>query len=836
MRPVPRDDIMTDRDHDSIRPLRHLAPVDDLDATVGGEPGLGAEATGGLSSWIGAWLMQLRQRWLLASVVAVFAMAPIAAYAVFAVPTYTSSGVLQVSSQQGGLDPMLDLLGGGGSGEIETEVEILRRREFVLGVLKDLHLQVTHAADGAMLTTDAAVSLGGASPTPEPLRRLRDVITTAEVSSHHFNAVSLELEGIDESTLAIDLVLGDDQREHLELAIGTPVAHDAFTLDLSAQPLEAGERLAIDLVPDGELLERAMPGLAVDAMGDQLNPTNLVSISFAHRDRDIARAVVDGIMQRYLAQNLGWQSEGAAKAATFIRERLESAQTDLEADEERLRVFAEAEGAVQLDTQARVTIESTAALEAERRQTEIQQTVLGSVIAGLNSRTRAGEGAHLTANFFDDPVLGTSIGALTQAETEFAMLGATLAEDHPQVREASRKLTLQRKEVGRLLRSARQNVSARRVEIDRQLGEYSATLAAYPAKDVQLARLMRDVEVSQKLYGFLLERHREAEIVEASTTIDKRIVDAASLPHRITTPRRPRLVATGLASAVLAAFGAVWLAYALQRRLHTVEAIKRELPVAVYGTVPQLGALRTDRARLDLDTVWGDSHGAAAEAFRALCVSVELSPSRGRGRVIQVTSSQPGEGKSTVISNLAVSLRKSGARVLVVDVDLRKPVQHRQWKVARSPGYAELVAGGCAPEMSRRLTHHVEQWDLDVMSAGAKLPDTMSSLMSPLFATAVEQWASDYDFVLLDSPPAFVPDTTIISRYVDLVLIVARPGVVERASLRHAIMALSRVRVAKGLVLNGVTRRHSEDYYGSGYAYSYGGSYGETDEPQRAAS
>lgn len=816
--------------------MRRLVPVDDLDAAQGPDPTAPAEgAPATLSSWIGAWLMQLRQHWVLASVVAVLAVTPVAAYAVFAVPSYTSSGVLQVSTQQGGLDPMLDLLGGGGSGEIETEVEIIRRREFVLAVLKDMHLQVADPKEGAALTTDASISLGGRSPTPDALLRLRAAVGTAEVASHRFAAVSLELEGIDDTTLAVELVDGE-QREPLELAIGTALSHSAFTLDLAEQPLAPGERLAIQLVPDGELLERAMPGLNVDAMGDQLNPTNLVSISFTHHDRDIARAVVDGIMQRYLAQNLDWQSEGAAKAATFIEQRLSQAETDLRADEERLRAFAEKEGAVQLDTQARVTIESAAALEAERRQTELQETVLGSVISGMKSRDRAGEGAHLTANFFDDPILGASIGALTEAETQHAVLGATLAEDHPQVREAGRKLALQRKEVARLLKSARQNVSARRHEIDRQLGEFSAALASYPAKDVQMARLLRDVEVSQKLYGFLLERHREAEIVEASTTIDKRIVDAASLPHRITTPKRPRLVATGAATAVLAAFGAVWLAYALQRRLHTVEAIKRELPVAVYGTVPQLGSVKTGRARLDLENVWGEAHGAAAEAFRALCVSVELSPARGRGRVIQVTSSQPGEGKSTVIANLAVSLRKTGARVLVVDVDLRKPVQHRQWKVARAPGYAELVAGGASPELSRRMTQHIEAWDLDVIPAGARLPDTMSSLMSPLFAAAIEQWSSQYDFVLLDSPPAFVPDTTIISRYADLVLIVARPGVVERASLRHAIMALSRVRVAKGLVLNGVTRRHSEDYYGSGYAYQYGGTYGEPDEPRRAAS
>lgn len=821
---------MSDRDYDeSLGGVRRLRPADDDNAPAADPIAAVELAANPLSGWIGAWLMQLRQRWILASAVAMLVALPIAAYAVLAVPSYTSNGVLQVSNQQGGLDPMLDLLGGGGSGEIETEVEILRRREFVLAVLKDLRLQVVESGESALLTTDPAVSLGGRSPTSHALVRLRAAVQHAEVASHRFTAVELDLVGVDASTVSVD-VIDDDTREHLELAVGTVLEHTAFELALGDQPLEVGEHLTIRVLPDGELLEHAMPGLSVAGMGDDRSPTNLVSISFTHQDRDVARAVVDGIMQRYLAQSLDWQSQGAAKAAEFIAQRLEQAESDLRAHEERLRAFSEKERAVQLDTQARVTIESAAALETERRHTELQETVLANVISGMKSRERVGEGAHLTASFFEDPVLGASIGALTEAETQYAIVSATLTDEHPQVRELGRKLALQRKAVGKVLRTAKQGVTARRQEIDKQLEKATAALAAYPEKEVQMARLLRDVDVSQRLYGFLLERHREAEIVEASTTIDKRVVDTASLPHRITTPKRGRLIGTGVASALLAAFASVWLAHALQRRLHTVEAIKRELPVAVYGSLPEFAVVKNSRARLDLDLVWGEAHGPSAEAFRALCVSVALSPARGRGRVIQVTSSQPGEGKSTVVSNLAISLRKTGATVLVVDLDLRKPVQHRQWKVLRAPGYADLVAEGGGAEPTKRMTQHVAQWDIDLVAAGSRLPDTMSSLMSPLLGKQIAQWSEQYDFVLLDSPPAFVPDTTIVARHADLVLVVARPGFVERASLRHAIAALGRVRVAKGLVLNGVTRRHSEDYYGSAYAYGYGGTYGEADE------
>lgn len=790
-----------------------------------------------LATTLSGWWMQLRQRWLLALVTMVLVGTPIALYAAFAVPTYTAQGVLQVSATEGGLDPMLELVAGGGSTEVETEVEIIKRREFVLGVLKDLRLHVADPRQPTFVTRDPSISLGGRSPTPEALQRVRAAIAIAEVPAHAFKPTRIAMTAIDEQT--VEVLIGDPDEEELgaptQLAIGVPLEDPRLTLALDRQPLAPGESIELDVLPDGELVDRLMPQLTVAAIGDRRQLTNLVSISFTNPDRDVARAVVDGLMARYLDQSLTWQSQGASQAADFIAQRLEQAEDELRADEEELRGFAEKEKAVQLDTQARVTIENAAALEAERRQAELQETVIGSVLAGMKSRQKAGEGAHLTANFFDDPVLGTAITALTEAETKHAMLRATLTEDHPQVREIGAGLELQRKEVARLLKSARNNVGARKREIGKQLEQASATLANYPEKDLQMARLMRDVEVSQKLYAFLLERHREAEIVEASTTIDKRVVDPASLPHRMATPNRGRLVATGIATALFAACAGVWLANAMQRRLRTVEAIKREFPVAVYGSVPQVGAMKTDRSRLALDLVWSDSHGASAEAFRALCVSVTLAPKApGRGRIVQITSSQPGEGKSTVISNLAVALRKSGAKVLVVDLDLRKPVQHRQWKVARAPGYADLVAAGGGIETMHKMVQHSDT-EVDVLPAGSKLPDTLSSLMTPMLESLLVDWAGDYDYVLLDSPPAFVPDTTVVAQHVDLVLVVARPGVVERASLRQAINAIERVHVAKGLVLNGVTRRHSEDYY-YGSSYAYGGVYGEAPDRARAAS
>jgi tyrosine-protein kinase Etk/Wzc len=396
------------------------------------------------------------------------------------------------------------------------------------------------------------------------------------------------------------------------------------------------------------------------------------------------------------------------------------------------------------------------------------------------------------------------------------------------------QIKLRQREVNRLLRSAQRNLSQQRKELDKRLETAMSSLSDYPEKELQLARHMRDVETNQKLFAFLLEKHQEARILEASTTTDKRIVDAADLPWRKTSPARGKLVLSGLLGGLMAAFGAVYLAHLLQRRLETVEAVKNALGFPVYGTVPVAvggnGKKKSKKKpahdkRLSPAAVWDDSHGPMAEAFRAMAVNVSLMPAGpGRGRIVQVTSSQPAEGKSTIISNLAVALSKAGASVLVVDLDLRKPVQHRVWGMRRSPGYADLIAKGEGPKQAVACLQKKKEFDIDVLTAGTKLPDSLRVLMNTTLEAMLVYWSERYDYVLVDSPPAFVADTTVVAKHADLVLVVARPGVVERGNVKQALESLNRVEAAKGLVLSAVERKHAEYYYGNAYYYqqSYG--------------
>jgi len=777
---------------------------------------------GGLAAdLIGRAVAGLRRRIGLVTVTFGLVLAPVVAYSMLAVPSYAARGTIQASSNDSAMSPLLELAGAGGASEIETEVEIIKQRPVLLAVLKSLRLDVDDPNEHKLVTTDLAVASGQASPIRSELRRVRDSLSSLEIAAHQVLPVPMSLRSTADG---IEVTLGDPDAPRVHtVAIGETLEDDVVTLAFAEAPTADGEVVELELVPDGMLVEDALARLGVAAIGNARKTTNLVEVTFTHPDREIAQAVVQGLMQGYLDQSLQWQRLSASSASEFIAEQLELAIERLQHEENALRDFAESERAVQLDTQAETTIENAAALEAERLQIELQERAIGSVIGGIK-RNGKHASANLTGNFFDDPILAASIGSLTENETKLAMSEATLTPDHHEVKVLRHQVELQRGEVSRLMKSARKTLSARRSQLEQEIDTAMGSLASYPAKELQLARHMRDVEVNQRMYAFLLEKHQESEILEASTTTNKRIVEDAALPHKKSSPQRAKLVVGGGALGLMIAFAAAYLAHLLQRRLHTVKEVSAVIGYPTYGTVPAVdGQVGGDR--LKPKTVWGNAHGPAAEAFRALAASICLVPAiDGRGRIIQVTSSQPGEGKSTVIANLAVALGRAGNRVLLIDLDLRRPVQHRTLGVWRAPGYADLFAQGGGPEQLDTMIQAIDGENVKVLAAGSKLPDTLAAVMASNLEDMLQYLATRFDYVLVDSPPAFVADTSMVARHVDLLLMVARPGVAERGGTRSAVDLLDRVDVAKGLVLNGVARQHTDYAYGSGY-YSYGRRY-----------
>jgi len=762
----------------------------------------------------------LRRRWRLVLAATVIAGLPFAGYMLLAVPVYTSVGAVQVASanSQASLGPLSELAGSVGGPEIGTEVEIMKRHDFQLSVLKGLKLNVQDPDQARHVTLDLATSIGGRSPVSRNLGALRESVENVEPRVD-LRKPALVQASTNDGRMVIEYPSGD----RFAAGQGERLVTPDFSMSVTAVP-ELDGTLDVQILPDGGLLDKYRSQITVRSLGSFREPTSVVQVSVKDTDRNTARAIVGSMMDLYLEQSLEWQTVSASSAADFIQAQLEEVSAKLQTSEGALSEYSSREGAVGLETQAEVAISSLAALETERIRLETQERVLGGAISRL-ARTKTGKPAHLTANYFEDEVLVVAVGKLTDAETAYARLRATLTPEHPRLAEAREQLEKQKREVLKLMRSARQTLRDTAERVKEEISAGREDLAKYPEKQLELARRVRDLEVSERLYVYLLEKRQEAEIMRASTTIDKRVIDEASYPYKKSSPSRIRLFALGLGASLFAGVLAGLLAHAIRTRLDTVEEIRRVADLPVMGVIPLVeGVADQSSGGGDLchpAAVWKDTHGRLAEAFRALSASVALVPAEKGCQIILVTSGQPGEGKSTVSANLAAAMARSGRNACLLDLDLRRATQHRVWRRPRAPGVSDAISAFSRKPASDVFSEYLREQDsLSVMFAGTHVPDSFTTISSNGFEGLIAWASQEFDVVVVDCAPAFVPETVMIAGKADFIALVCRPGATGRGNLRRAIASLERVRAGIGLVVNGVGRGHESDSYGGTYYYS----------------
>ncbi len=316
-------------------------------------------------------------------------------------------------------------------------------------------------------------------------------------------------------------------------------------------------------------------------------------------------------------------------------------------------------------------------------------------------------------------------------------------------------------------------------------------------------------------------------------------------------PRPKRDVLLGLALGLILGLGLAFLAEALDKRVRSEREIEDILGLPLLARLPS-PPRRIRRAR-ELP-ILVEPRGASAEAVKKLRTNLEFLHLEHEARVIMVTSALEQEGKSTTIASLAVALARSGRRVALVDLDLRKPYLHRFFQIDQIPGVIDVLSGrrelstalkpillpGSDRRASRRASSSQARGDgsglLAVLPAGPLGPDPAFLVGSPKMTALIERLKSDWDFVLLDTPPLpAVDDGLALSASVDGVLVVARSGSVPRRMLQEMSRLLdSSPADVLGFVLTGLNR--SEAYgYGYGYGDSSGGGYSSDRSGRRDA-
>ncbi|EOF5030690.1 polysaccharide biosynthesis tyrosine autokinase [Acinetobacter baumannii] len=372
---------------------------------------------------------------------------------------------------------------------------------------------------------------------------------------------------------------------------------------------------------------------------------------------------------------------------------------------------------------------------------------------------------------------------------------------------------------------AMREINGQLAAINKQIGELNSTLKQLPDVQRQYLQLYREVEVKTQLYTALLNSYQQLRIAKAGEIGNVRIVDTAIEPVQ---PIKPKKLLVLILSVFVGGFIGTLIAL-LRNMLRTgikdSGQIENELDLPVYATVPrspiQESRIKILKKKKSIPILAvKNSDDIAIESLRSIRTAIHFALANAKNNIIMIAGPSPEVGKSFISTNLATIFAQGDKRVLLIDADMRRGYMHKYFDVDVKPGLSELLSGQADLQ---KVLHKTQVTNLDVITRGKSPTNPSEILSSNQFKELLEQLQSQYDHIIIDTPPVLaVTDGIIISQYTGVNLIVARYAKSQMKELELTVNRFEQAGVkVNGFIFNDIQRASAGYGYGYNYAYAY---------------
>jgi capsular exopolysaccharide synthesis family protein len=581
--------------------------------------------------------------------------------------------------------------------------------------------------------------------------------------------------------------------------------------------------------------------------------TDVLLVSYKSADPKEAAAFVNQLIKAYLDSNILVNRTETTAAREFIAQQLPKTEAELRQAEIRLRNFKEQNNVVGLKAESDSVVTSIAAFNNQIAMAQARLASTSAQIAAISKRLGFNsENAVVLSSLRQSSGVQKAFIDLQQLESQLAIQRSRYQESNPvivnlQAKQASLKALLQEriKQVVGDQNSVPQvnlqsnesttpalldtliasfvNNEVARLGLINELNSLSSSQKAYqqranmlPQVEQELQGLERRVETVKSNYELLVRRFQEVQISENQNLGNARVVANATIPVKPTGSKKKLILGMGVVAGSLLYILAAFVLDLKDPSLKTVKEIRIFFKYTWLGVVPHLrnskGFATKNYISIAPDLpVRDDPYGIVSEAFRMLQTNIKFLNPDQRLKMIVVTSSISKEGKSAVSANLALSFSQLGLKVLLVDADLHHPIQHHIWNLANKIGLSDLLMN----EVKYEDTIYKVEKDFHVLLSGSASTNPLALIDSDRMLLLSQELSKKYDLVVFDTPPlVLVPDGLVLSKVVDSVLLVARPGVIDTASAVVTNQLLTQIsQKVLGLVINGVATEHESGSY-----------------------
>lgn len=713
-------------------------------------------------------------------------------------PIYEASATLHVRNEQG-KGSLLGELGLGQQNSIDADIEILKSRTNAEQVVKKLHLdwQVQKKSKGLsfhLLEFDG-VAPGG--------------------------SCQVELTGADSYKLL------DSAGNTLCSGKGGVIAQAGslrlLITDIKGKPGDSFQLSKLSLLGAANGLKGRIKASEIG------NKTGIVRLAYSDTDPQLTRDVVNTLAQVYLEQSVTFKTQEASKSLDFIEEQMKSVRGELDSAEKNLEAYKMSSGIISLDTESQKVFSKLSEVDKDLTQMGLQKKQMEFNMASLKDAMKKGK-----SYYPSDPVVSAMVGKLVELEGQKRGLISEFTEAHPQVRAVQGQIDEVQKRIIALYESNLKNLTKQESSVRQILNGYEGALKKLPETERELARRMRHTKVNADIYTLLLQKHEEARIARASTISNINIIDPAITPGAPIKPNKQKNLLLGLLVGLMLGVGLAFFQEYLDDSIKDAEGARLQLNAPVLAVIPFIPRREGDENGRSASLITQlEPKSAVSEAFRSLRTSIHFSAINREKKFLLITSTFPGEGKTTISANLAVTLSQTGGRVLLLDCDLRRPQLHNLFSRAKVPGLTEVLAGDATLES---VLYDTGISGLDFVSAGTSPPNPAELLGSEQMANLLLSLGETYDHILIDAPPVLaVTDAPLLTTRCDMAMVVLETErvPVKAAQRMHEMLANVQAPVA-GVIVNDKFGRSREryGYYGGYYGYGYYGSgyYGEDEK------
>jgi tyrosine-protein kinase Etk/Wzc len=683
--------------------------------------------------------------------------------------------------------------------DIANEVKIIKSTKLIDETINKLNLDIGYYIEGRIKTGEVYKG------TP--------FTVVGKLTDKNLYNTPFEIKILNQESYVVE-VNTDDYKFKRKSKFGVPVINDKFSFIVNSDSTVITRNTKISDIPyifkfknHEALINKYQNALTIEK--DQT--ASVIKISLEDEVEDKAIDFLNTLINSYIENSIEVQKTVNENTVRFIDAQLTDVENQLNSVESNLESFQKSRTTLNLGEESGMLYQRVVDFDSEKARMNIQLKSVDMMYDYLTSSN--GENMAISPSVLaeaNDPGLQGAFDELYALQQKRSNLLFSNTESSKSVVEHDQMISRTKQKISGIVLNIRKNLVNKINSISSQIGSYNSALRQMPTTQRGIVNINRNVEIYSQIYKFLLETRAQTIIAKASIVADKIVLEEAygdGLLHPLPVMTLAAGIGGGLAIALLIIFfKGIYYNYVFSK-----EDVKEITDLPIIGVIG-----KSKEAEEEYLVVDKFPQSQISEAFRVIRTNLSYFASKSKHKVILVTSTMPGEGKTFTAVNIATILTRAKKKVVLLDLDLHKPKQANAFNLQNDVGVTSYIVG---KSTINQITKESGIDDLKIILSGPRTPNASELILDENLEKLINELKEAYDYVIIDTPPiGLLSDALVLMKQSDINIFVMKAGVSKRdfIDIAHQLVEKNDIK-HMSIVLNGVSSKNIPSGYGAGY-------------------